>query len=55
MLKLTGLVQILEIQLAQAKAAGKDTTSIESQLTDENTKLTNNIATVCSVSLEVWV
>ncbi|KAI0799737.1 hypothetical protein BC629DRAFT_1581402 [Irpex lacteus] len=44
-LKLTGEVQALNIQLAQAKAAGKDTSSIESKITEEQTKLTKNIAT----------
>ncbi|KAI0087516.1 hypothetical protein BDY19DRAFT_954097 [Irpex rosettiformis] len=42
-LKLTGEVQALNIQLAQAKAAGKSTTSIQSKITAEQTKLTNNI------------
>ncbi|KAJ7634921.1 hypothetical protein FB45DRAFT_1002384 [Roridomyces roridus] len=43
-LKLTGEVQGLKIQLAQAQAAGKSTTSIQSQITAEQTKLTTNIA-----------
>ena len=44
-LKLTGEVQALQIQLAQAKASGDDTSSIESKITEEQTKLTKNIAT----------
>ncbi|KAI0833811.1 hypothetical protein BC628DRAFT_1414546 [Trametes gibbosa] len=43
-LKLTGEVQALNIQLAQAKAAGKDTSSISSKITEEQTKLTKNIS-----------
>ncbi|KAF7796060.1 hypothetical protein EIP86_007231 [Pleurotus ostreatoroseus] len=44
-LKLTGEVQVLNIKIAQAKAAGKDTSDLESDLSDEQTKLTTNIAT----------
>ncbi|KAI0667918.1 hypothetical protein C8Q78DRAFT_1071632 [Trametes maxima] len=44
-LKLTGEVQALQIQLAQAKAKGKDTASIQSKITAEQKKLNNNIAT----------
>ncbi|KAI0648697.1 hypothetical protein C8Q79DRAFT_1007274 [Trametes meyenii] len=44
-LKLTGEVQALQIQLAQAKASGKDTASIQSKITAEQKKLTTNIAT----------
>ncbi|KAH9847839.1 hypothetical protein C2E23DRAFT_897857 [Lenzites betulinus] len=44
-LKLTGEVQALNIQLAQAKAAGKDTSSITSKIAAEQKKLTTNIAT----------
>lgn len=34
-LKLTGEVQVLNIQLAQATAAGKDTSSIEDKIDEE--------------------
>ncbi|KAK7686530.1 hypothetical protein QCA50_010129 [Cerrena zonata] len=44
-LKLTGEVQALNIQLAQAKAKGASTTSIQSKITAEQAKLTKNIAT----------
>jgi hypothetical protein len=44
-LKLTGEVQQIKIKIAQAAAAGKDTTDLEASLTEEQTKLTNNIAT----------
>ncbi|CAG7852739.1 SubName: Full=Uncharacterized protein {ECO:0000313/EMBL:CCA74423.1} [Serendipita indica DSM 11827] len=44
-LKLTGIVQVSKIDLAKAKAAGKDTSSIEAKLEEEQTKLTKNIAT----------
>ncbi|KAI0328280.1 hypothetical protein GY45DRAFT_1372512 [Cubamyces sp. BRFM 1775] len=43
-LKLTGEVQALNIQIAQAKAAGKDTSSLESKVSEEQTKLNTNIA-----------
>ncbi|KAI0656423.1 hypothetical protein C8Q70DRAFT_1077475 [Cubamyces menziesii] len=43
-LKLTGEVQALNIQIAQAKAAGKDTSDLESKVSEEQTKLTKNIA-----------
>jgi len=42
-LKLTGEIQGINIQIAQAKAAGKSTTSLESSLATETTKLNNNI------------
>ncbi|OBZ72560.1 hypothetical protein A0H81_07413 [Grifola frondosa] len=44
-LKLTGEVQVLNIKIAKAQAAGEDTSDLESQLADEQTKLTTNIAT----------
>ncbi|EPS97179.1 hypothetical protein FOMPIDRAFT_1032068 [Fomitopsis schrenkii] len=44
-LKLTGEVQVLNIQIAQAQASGDDTSDLESKLTEEQTKLTKNIAT----------
>ncbi|KAJ1299481.1 hypothetical protein OPQ81_011815 [Rhizoctonia solani] len=44
-LKLTGEVQAIQIKIAQGKAAGKDTTSDEAKLKEEQTKLTKNIAT----------
>ncbi|KAJ7481906.1 hypothetical protein FB451DRAFT_1030195, partial [Mycena latifolia] len=44
-LKLTGEVQGIKIKIAQATAAGEDTTSLESDLAEEQTKLSNNIAT----------
>ncbi|KAH9932508.1 uncharacterized protein B0H18DRAFT_1135084 [Fomitopsis serialis] len=44
-LKLTGEVQVLNIKIAQAQATGDDTSDLESQLADEQTKLTTNIAT----------
>ncbi|ETW80941.1 hypothetical protein HETIRDRAFT_427792 [Heterobasidion irregulare TC 32-1] len=44
-LKLTGEVQVLNIKIAQAKAAGKSTTSLASDLAAETKKLNNNIAT----------
>ncbi|KAH9933553.1 uncharacterized protein BXZ73DRAFT_100938 [Epithele typhae] len=43
-LKLTGEVQALQIQLAQAKAAGKSTSSIQSNIAAEQKKLDTNIA-----------
>ncbi|KAF7299168.1 NAD(P)-binding protein [Mycena indigotica] len=43
-LKLTGEVQQLKIKLAQAKAKGSDTSKIQSKLTEEQTKLSKNIA-----------
>ncbi|KAI9056772.1 hypothetical protein FKP32DRAFT_1681940 [Trametes sanguinea] len=43
-LKLTGEVQALNIQIAQAKAAGKDTSDLESKVSEEQTKLTKNIS-----------
>ncbi|OSC98493.1 hypothetical protein PYCCODRAFT_1461288 [Trametes coccinea BRFM310] len=42
-LKLTGEVQALNIQIAQAKAAGKDTSDLESKVSEEQTKLSKNI------------
>ncbi|CAE6343458.1 unnamed protein product [Rhizoctonia solani] len=44
-LKLTGEVQAIQIKIAQGKAAGKDTSSDEAKLKEEQTKLTKNIAT----------
>jgi len=44
-LKLTLEVFGLEIKLAKAQAAGDSTSSIQSSLDEENTKLSNNIAT----------
>ncbi|CAE6466685.1 unnamed protein product [Rhizoctonia solani] len=44
-LKLTGEVQAIQIKIAQGQAAGKDTTSDETKLKEEQTKLTKNIAT----------
>ncbi|KAI0750050.1 hypothetical protein C8Q80DRAFT_1102193 [Daedaleopsis nitida] len=44
-LKLTGEVQVLQIKLAKAKAAGDDTSDMESKISEEQTKLTTNIAT----------
>ncbi|KAJ6449778.1 hypothetical protein C8R45DRAFT_917140 [Mycena sanguinolenta] len=43
-LKLTGEVQQIKIKIAQATAAGSDTSDLESSLTEEQTKLTTNIA-----------
>ncbi|KAI0683294.1 hypothetical protein BC835DRAFT_1395938 [Cytidiella melzeri] len=43
-LKLTGEVQGINIEIAQATAAGKDTSSLETSLKAEQTKLNNNIA-----------
>ncbi|KAF7342210.1 NAD(P)-binding protein [Mycena venus] len=43
-LKLTGEVQQIKIKIAQAAAAGSDTSDLESSLTEEQTKLNNNIA-----------
>ncbi|TDL26193.1 hypothetical protein BD410DRAFT_742714 [Rickenella mellea] len=43
-LKLTGEVQVINIKIAQAKAKGSSTSSLESSLTAETTKLNNNIA-----------
>ncbi|KAJ7080966.1 hypothetical protein B0H15DRAFT_1025022 [Mycena belliarum] len=43
-LKLTGEVQALKIKIAQAAAKKKDTSSLESSLKTEQTKLSNNIA-----------
>ncbi|PIL32354.1 hypothetical protein GSI_05600 [Ganoderma sinense ZZ0214-1] len=42
-LKLTGEVQTINIEIAQAKASGDDTSDLESQLAEEQTKLTTNI------------
>lgn len=42
-LKLTGEVQGINIQIAQAKAAGKSTSALESSLAAETTKLNTNI------------
>ncbi|KAH9902371.1 hypothetical protein C8Q73DRAFT_669953 [Cubamyces lactineus] len=44
-LKLTGEVQVLKIKLAKAQASGDDTSDIESKISEEQTKLTTNIAT----------
>lgn len=44
-LKLTGETQVLNIKIAKAKAAGDDTASLETKLAEEQTKLSNNIAT----------
>lgn len=44
-LKLLAEVQVLKIKLAKAKAAGKDTTSAQSKLSQEQAKLDKNIAT----------
>ncbi|KAJ7107429.1 hypothetical protein C8R44DRAFT_585410, partial [Mycena epipterygia] len=44
-LKLTGEVQQIKIKIAQATAAGTDTTSLEADLATEQGKLTTNIAT----------
>ncbi|KAK0213032.1 hypothetical protein DFS33DRAFT_1464762 [Desarmillaria ectypa] len=44
-LKLTGEVQVLNIKIAQAQAAGSDTSDLEDSLAKEQTKLNNNIAT----------
>ncbi|KAI0341117.1 hypothetical protein BDW22DRAFT_1430271 [Trametopsis cervina] len=44
-LKLTGEVQVLNIKIAQATAAGKSTSSLEDQLHGEQTKLETNIKT----------
>ncbi|KAJ6605073.1 hypothetical protein B0H10DRAFT_1922793, partial [Mycena sp. CBHHK59/15] len=43
-LKLTGEVQQIKIKIAQAAAAGDDTSSLEADLATEQTKLTTNIA-----------
>jgi len=43
-LKLTGEVEVLNIKIAQAQATGADTTSLESDLSSETTKLNTNIA-----------
>ncbi|KAI0763343.1 hypothetical protein BD413DRAFT_212621 [Trametes elegans] len=42
-LKLTGEVQALKIQIAQAEASGDDTASLEKKLADEQKKLSHNI------------
>ncbi|RPD54833.1 hypothetical protein L226DRAFT_575211 [Lentinus tigrinus ALCF2SS1-7] len=42
-LKLTGEVQALNIQIAQAKASGDDTSDLEDKVAEEQTKLTKNI------------
>jgi len=42
-LKLTGEVQAINIKIAQAKAKGTSTTSLETSLAAEQKKLTNNI------------
>ncbi|KAL5476666.1 hypothetical protein ACEPAI_2852 [Sanghuangporus weigelae] len=44
-LKLTGEVQVINIKIAQAQAAGEDTSDLESKLQEEQTKLNTNIAT----------
>ncbi|CAE6470956.1 unnamed protein product [Rhizoctonia solani] len=43
-LKLTGIMQVIKIKIAQGKAAGKDTTSDEARLKDAQTKLNANVA-----------
>ncbi|CAK5261999.1 unnamed protein product [Mycena citricolor] len=43
-LKLTAEVTAIKIDLAQAQAAGKSTSSLQGQLTKEQTKLTKNIS-----------
>ncbi|KAJ6562350.1 hypothetical protein B0H19DRAFT_1259933 [Mycena capillaripes] len=43
-LKLTGEVQQIKIKIAQATAAGEDTSDLEASLTEEQTKLSTNIA-----------
>ncbi|KAF9522617.1 hypothetical protein CPB83DRAFT_864166 [Crepidotus variabilis] len=43
-LKLTGEVQRIQIDIAQAKASGDDLSSLQEQLTAEQTKLSTNIA-----------
>jgi len=42
-LKLTGEIQGLKIKLAQQQSKGESTSSTESSITEEQTKLTNNI------------
>ncbi|KAI0078008.1 hypothetical protein K474DRAFT_990946 [Panus rudis PR-1116 ss-1] len=44
-LKLTGEVQVLNMKIAKAKASGDDTADLEDKLTEEQTKLSKNIAT----------
>lgn len=44
-LKLTGEVQAIKIKMAVAQAAGGDTSSLQTKLTEEQTKLDKNIAT----------
>ncbi|KAL0956122.1 hypothetical protein HGRIS_002289 [Hohenbuehelia grisea] len=44
-LKLTGEVQVLNIKLAKAQAAGTDTAAIEAKITEEQGKLSKNIQT----------
>ncbi|KZT63737.1 hypothetical protein DAEQUDRAFT_89957 [Daedalea quercina L-15889] len=44
-LKLTGEVQVLNTKIAKAQATGDDTSDLESDLADEQQKLTTNIAT----------
>lgn len=44
-LKLAGEVQAINIKIAQAQASGDDTSDLESQLQEEQTKLNTNIAT----------
>ncbi|KAF7291638.1 NAD(P)-binding protein [Mycena chlorophos] len=43
-LKLTGEVQQIQIKIAQAQANGEDTSSLKSDLAEEQAKLTTNIA-----------
>ncbi|RDX46288.1 hypothetical protein OH76DRAFT_1420332 [Lentinus brumalis] len=42
-LKLTGEIQALNIQIAQAKASGDDTSDLEDKVAEEQTKLNSNI------------
>ncbi|KAI0030931.1 hypothetical protein K488DRAFT_87283 [Vararia minispora EC-137] len=44
-LKLTGEVQVLNIKIAQAQAAGSNTSSLKTKLTQEQTKLNKNVQT----------
>ncbi|TRM69715.1 hypothetical protein BD626DRAFT_563444 [Schizophyllum amplum] len=44
-LKLTGETMVLKIKIAQAEAAGDDTSDLESKLAEEQKKLDTNIAT----------
>ncbi|KAF5376086.1 hypothetical protein D9615_007730 [Tricholomella constricta] len=44
-LKLTAFCQVLNIKIAKAKAAGKDSADLEAKLASQQTKLNSNIAT----------